>query len=165
LAVIDGLGHGPHAAEASHKAATYIEAHHEQPIDQLVLGCHESLRRTRGVVMAIAEVDHGRGSMTWVAVGNVDGQVVRGPLSREGREVLLQRSGVVGYQLPQLRTRTVNIGPGDLIVMATDGIGKEYSEDLRVGAVNRRADRLLTVHARSDDDALILVAQLRENGS
>jgi hypothetical protein len=163
LAVIDGLGHGSEAAAAARIAADHLESHFSQPIEDLLEGCHRALRKTRGVAMAVAEID-ARGRMQWLAVGNVDGRVVRGPWSREGREAVVQRSGVVGYQLPTLRARSVDLSPGDLIVMATDGIGSDYTIELGRGPVDQAADRVLAGHARPNDDALIMVARYREGG-
>jgi hypothetical protein len=161
LAVIDGLGHGVEAAAAARIAADHLESHFPQPIEEMLAGCHRALRKTRGVALAVAAIDsHGR--MQWLGVGNVDGRVVRGPWSREGREVLVQRSGVVGYQLPALRARSVDLGSGDLIVMATDGIASDYSIEFGRAPVDQTAERVLASHAKPNDDALIMVARYRE---
>ncbi len=165
LAVIDGLGHGIEAAQAADKAAAAIEAHADLPLDEIVRSCHGSLRRSRGVVLAIASIEHGQGRMTWLAVGNVDGRVYRAPFNPGEKEAVLQRSGVVGYQLPRLEVRTVSIGPGDIVVMATDGIESGYGESLWTGAIEAAPERLLAAHARPNDDALIMLARIRSQES
>jgi len=49
-AVIDGLGHGEHAAEAARHAVSVLAAHAGEPVVALFHHCHEALRRMRGVI-------------------------------------------------------------------------------------------------------------------
>jgi serine phosphatase RsbU (regulator of sigma subunit) len=160
LAVIDGLGHGPDAADASSQAVAYLECRAGAPLDVLVAGCHTALRRTRGVVLSLAHIETASGLMTWLGVGNVDGQLIRA--GRAGREVLLQRGGVVGYQIPQLQPRSAQLALGDTVFLATDGIRPGYAWDMKAEAVQAAAENLLAGCARATDDALILVARVTE---
>jgi hypothetical protein len=69
--------------------------------------------------------------------------------------------GVVGYRLPRVTVHTTWLGPGDLLVLASDGIAPSFIDDLRPeGAVGPLADRILAGHARAADDAMVLVARL-----
>jgi hypothetical protein len=68
--------------------------------------------------------------------------------------------GIVGHQLPKLRPHVVDVQPGDLLLMATDGIARSFTQDVHLGAAPARlADRILENLARPTDDALILVAR------
>src|SRR5436309_11591566 len=71
--VIDGLGHGDEAAAAAVAAATILEAHPHEPVATLVSRCHQQLQRTRGAVMSLASFDARENTLTWIAVGNVEG--------------------------------------------------------------------------------------------
>ncbi len=64
VAVVDGLGHGPDAAEAARIAVAVLQDAAGQPATSLVERCHAALRRTRGVVLSVASLDAGSGIMT-----------------------------------------------------------------------------------------------------
>jgi len=75
-------------------------------------------------------------------------------------EAILLRSGVVGLELPQLRASVTTLAPGDLLVMATDGIRSGFAERLSAAqATQRLADQILADYRKSTDDALVLVAR------
>src|SRR5258707_4378799 len=54
VAAMDGLGHGSEAAAAAEIAAATLEMHAEEPLTEIILRCHEALRRNRGVGISIA---------------------------------------------------------------------------------------------------------------
>ncbi|MEO5969316.1 MAG: stage II sporulation protein E (SpoIIE), partial [Bdellovibrionia bacterium] len=54
FSVIDGLGHGQHAALAAKQAVSILEEHAQEPLVSLFNLCDKGLRATRGVVMSIA---------------------------------------------------------------------------------------------------------------
>ena len=160
VAVIDGLGHGPEAAEATTRAADHLIEHADQPLVTLVEGCHRALRKTRGVVLAVARLDDTDQTVTWVGVGNVEARVFRSGREWGQSDTLVMRSGVVGYQIPSLRLRSVDIRRGDLLVMTTDGIQSGYPDALiPTRAVQPAADHVLAGYASSSDDALVLVCR------
>lgn len=163
-AVIDGLGHGPEAAQASRRAAEVLSEEPAADVIELFNRCHRELRNTRGVVMTVAQIDHATGSLTWMGVGDTHAHLNLPDDGRRRWEVLVQSGGVVGYQLPGLRPRHRPFLPGDTLIMATDGIGAHSLGAVRLGAtVDDIADRLLAEYATPGDDALVLV--LRNMGT
>jgi negative regulator of sigma-B (phosphoserine phosphatase) len=160
VGLIDGLGHGPEAAEAASAAREVLEEDPALPVADLVTRCHEALRRTRGAVMSLASFA-ASGHMTWVGVGNVDAVLYRaeaGPA--RAREALVVRGGVVGYQLPTLHARTLAVAAGDTLVMATDGIRTDSSASVSLEwSARTLAERIFERHASGLDDALVLVAR------
>ena len=61
---------------------------------------------------------------------------------------------------------TLPVIAGDRLIFATDGIASDFGEDaLGSGSPERHARRILDHHFRGDDDALVIVAELREIGS
>lgn len=161
LAVVDGLGHGPGAAAAAEEAVAILQAHAQEPLVALVKRCHEALRRTNGVVMTLAAFHSGHNLLTWLGVGNVEGLLVRSDvLARPARDSVLQRGGVVGYQLPPLKTSLLAVGPGDVLILATDGIRGRFGDDLDVNRpLQEVAESVLASHAKPSDDALVLIAR------
>jgi len=154
--VIDGLGHGDAAADASEAAAAIITAHADDEPQRLLERCHEQLRRTRGAVMTLAWFDLADRTMSWTGVGNVEARFIRagdGPDARHDSPVVL--GGVVGYNLPQIRLSTIALEPGDGVVIATDGVAADYSVSLEAGVTAQElATRVLERHAKGTDDAL-----------
>jgi negative regulator of sigma-B (phosphoserine phosphatase) len=159
--VIDGLGHGPEAADAAETCAQVVRAHAEAPAQELLQACHEALLQTRGVVMTAAWFDLERGQLSWAGVGNVDARLVHsGPELRE--DVALVFGGVLGYRMPRVRPATMALGRGDLLVMITDGIDGAISPALSGGgAAQALASRILDTHGKGNDDALAVVIRYR----
>ncbi|MBI2266280.1 MAG: SpoIIE family protein phosphatase [Armatimonadetes bacterium] len=160
-AVIDGLGHGADAASAASAAQETLEAHAHESVISLAKRCHENLRKTRGAVMSLASFNVLDPAMTWMGVGNVEGVFLRGDATgSQAKETLLLRGGVVGYQLPPLRAATIPVAPGDLLILATDGIRSGFSEGLAPTAPPQEiADHILALFGKKTDDALVLVVR------
>ena len=159
-AAIDGLGHGPEAAQAAAAAAAVLTRDAGAPVARLVDACHAELRKTRGVVMSLASFDRVSGTVAWVGVGDVEAVLLRADPARGSRESILLRGGVVGYQLPPLRAATLAVWPGDVMIFATDGVRRDFVAE----SVNDRdpqaiADDLLAAYAKGSDDALVLVVR------
>ncbi|HWA25484.1 MAG TPA: SpoIIE family protein phosphatase [Lacunisphaera sp.] len=165
LAVIDGIGHGPEAAKAADLAVEALRLLPENnPLAQITR-CHLALGRSRGVVMTLAEFNLRDETLTLCGVGNVDATLFRsvtGP-GTPARESALLRGGVVGDQLPAPHASIIPVCAGDLLVMASDGIRLEYPRDL-AGRIDLQhlADQLLDRNFKGTDDALVLLARLKE---
>ena len=163
IAAVDGLGHGPEAAAAAARALEVLEAAGAEadPVDVLER-CHAALAGSRGAAVSVAAVDASASELTWAGVGNVSGHVVRA-LRAPGVPVtdsLLLLGGVVGDRLPPLRSRSVALEVGDLLVLATDGVDPGFADGLSpAGSCQDIADKLLERFARPGDDALVLIAR------
>lgn len=186
--VVDALGHGPGAGRTAQAAIEIIEGSGAATLPTLFRECHAGLAGTRGVVMSAAWYEGDDQAITWLAVGNVDGCLIRA--DKEGRdgscptppaspheiysardrrvtrkESLLMRGGVVGYQLPALRPATVPVRPGDLLVLATDGVRLDVTSLVRERAtLQEDADRILSEGSRNTDDALVLLLSFTAEG-
>jgi hypothetical protein len=160
VALLDGLGHGPEAAAACVEAVPILEAHGGDTVDVLVRRCHEQLRGTRGAVMSLASF-RAENSMSWIAVGNVGAILLRKRRGPEVRnEAIVARGGVVGYQLPPLRTETVPVFSGDTLIMTTDGVRDVFSDGIRMDdSPQEIAESVLARFAKGSDDAHVVVAR------
>jgi negative regulator of sigma-B (phosphoserine phosphatase) len=167
LCVMDGLGHGGDARRAALECALILETHGAEELLDLVRYCHEGLRATRGVAMTLALLDTATTVLDWVCVGNVEGLVLRPGSPRRGTyAAVVQRGGVVGYQLPPLKVSHVALAPGDVIVLATDGIRGGFHESLDLAAsAPELADDIVRRYAKTSDDALALVVRYRGGGA
>jgi hypothetical protein len=135
-----------------------LESHAGEPVLDLMQRCHEALRRTRGAVMTIASISAAESALTWVGVGNVDGVVLRKSGGRA--EAIAARGGVVGYQLPPLRASALSIAPGDLVIMASDGVRSGFTVNAATDdAPQDLAASVLGRFAKGSDDAHVVVAR------
>ncbi|TAN40117.1 MAG: stage II sporulation protein E (SpoIIE) [Nitrospirae bacterium] len=161
VGLLDGLGHGPDAAEASITAVPLLEARASDSLLNLVQRCHEALRKTRGAVMSLASFSFRDSSMVWIGVGNVAGVLLRRSTSRAAAdEALAVRAGVVGFRLPPLRANTLAVSPGDTLILATDGIRSGFATGLdRERGPQEIAECILARFARDSDDAHVVVAR------
>lgn len=154
VAVIDGLGHGPHAASAAAAAGEALRARPDAAPDRLLADCHAALARTRGAVVSVASVDVSARQIAWAGVGNVSGVILR-PGGR--RENLLLHSGLVGGRLPAVRRAVLPFGPGDAVVFASDGVNPGFYSSLRNDQSPQFViESTLRDHAVPTDDATVL---------
>lgn len=161
IAAIDALGHGPAAERDAMRAAGILSAASHDPIDELFRRCHRALTGGRGVVMSLAAFDLGTATMTWAGVGNVEGILFRPSGARHrSRSGLVVLGGIVGGDFPEVRPQQLPVEPGDVIVLATDGIDRGFIEalDPRVPPVEL-AQEILARFGKRSDDALILIAR------
>jgi phosphoserine phosphatase RsbX len=161
VAVVDGVGHGEEAAEASKIAIRTLQAAAGESLIGLVQRSHEALRFTRGVVMSLASFSALDSTMTWLGVGNVEGCLLhRTAHVVPAQEGLLLRGGVVGDRLPRLAASIIQVSEGDLLILATDGIRPGFADNLNPNEPPQHiADRILANHGWGTDDALVLVAR------
>lgn len=159
VAVVDGLGHGDEAAAAAQAAVAALQEYAGEPLPSLLQRCHVRLQATRGVALAVAVLDTVRATLTWAGVGNVEAVLIASaPGPARDKQCLTNRCGVVGYRLPAVEGRVVPIFPGDLLILATDGIDECFvSAEMPCGPPARLARAILDGHAKATDDALVLV--------
>ena len=162
-AVTDGLGHGEQAALAAETTSAVLEQNASENVIALVTNCHEKLKGTRGVALSLASFDFDQGLMTWMGVGNVEGALLRADSMCGHRdEYLLLRAGVVGSHLPGLQAAVLPIFPGDMLILATDGIESGFDQSrVRMQTPAKAAQAILAHHARGKDDALVFVAKYK----
>jgi phosphoserine phosphatase RsbX len=169
LAVIDGVGHGPEAAQASELAAAILRSAPDQGVQLHFQRCHVSLAHSRGAVMTLADFNAHRQTLTLCGVGNVEAMLYRFA-AKAGvplEERALLRGGVVGGHLPEPYASVLPVYSGDVLVMMSDGLRSDLTREqaLRL-APQRLADWLLEKNSKGTDDALVLVVRFRdhENG-
>ncbi len=164
IAVLDGLGHGAEAAEAAKCGVEVLRSAPDEPLDTLIQRCHRALSGTRGVAMTLAHIDFRSDKLSWVGVGNVTADLVaKRPAGVEVRSSARLAGGIVGYRIPEALTpQEVPIRPGDLLVIASDGIAENHLDDIDFSATSLAiAEQILRGHAKDNDDALVLAARHR----
>lgn len=159
VVVIDGLGHGPAAYEASALGLEICERHSGARPQALLEAMHAGLRPTRGAAAAVAEMDTQTGTLRMAGLGNISCSVV----TAEGSKSLASMSGIVGHEGRRVQEFSAPFPPDATLVMFSDGIMSRWRLDqyaglrphhpaLAAGVVYR--DQL-----RGRDDATIVVAR------
>jgi negative regulator of sigma-B (phosphoserine phosphatase) len=161
VAAIDGLGHGGEAARAARTAGEVLRERPSEDLMLLVERCHSALHDTRGAAISLAFVSPAEDTMSWLGVGNVEGRLVSGdPSATRLKGSLALQNGIPGHELPDVRASTIDVQPGDVLVLATDGIETAFGDSLDVsGPTQAIADRVLAAHWKPTDDALIVAVR------
>jgi hypothetical protein len=162
IAVIDGLGHGPVAAEA---AAAAVQALKEDPglgPAEALRRCHGALGGTRGAAISIAAIDPVAGVLRYAGVGNVEAR-----LWRDGhQERPIAYRGIVGSTLPTIRSFDFSLGSSWLLLLHTDGVSARFNLAELNGQLpedpQALAEGVLQRWARLSDDATVVVACPRQ---
>jgi phosphoserine phosphatase RsbX len=162
--VADGLGHGTAAETAAMRAADVVDRSRAEPPDVLLQLCHRGLSDTRGAAITLARIDFETRTLSWIGIGNVTADLVaKTPGGAQIRASALLAGGIVGYRIPHaLATHQVLIGPGDLLIIATDGILEDHVSRIDFAApATAIAEHILNAYSRESDDALVLAARHR----
>lgn len=157
FALVDGLGHGPGAAAAARVAIDALVANAHKPLPVMLGAADKALARARGVVASVAVFDFQHWQFKWAGIGNVEGLFLR---ETGEKTSLLLRGGVVGEHAPEPKVETLALKPMDLLVFVTDGIERAFSSAVDpLFPPKKIAETVLALHARQNDDALVLVGR------
>ncbi|WP_242346096.1 SpoIIE family protein phosphatase [Anaeromyxobacter terrae] len=159
LAVVDGLGHGPLAADAARAALDAIRRAADQPPREIVGAAHAALRATRGAALAIAALDLESGALRYAGLGNVVGAILGAGAARR----LVSLAGTAGHAARTIQEFSYDLPEGAVLVMHSDGIATHWDAAAYPGLLSRHPALLAGVlfrdHARGRDDATVLVAR------
>lgn len=161
LAVVDALGHGSEAEYAARLAVAALGPRRDLPLEELLKECHRGLNKTRGVAAALASIDFRKSVMHWIAIGNVEGVLVRGSGAKARRHSIIQHGGIVGYRMPKLPpSEAFKLEEGDRLCFATDGVRSGFAEVITMkDKLPDLAARVLEKFEDVRDDALVLIAE------
>lgn len=154
-AVIDGLGHGKEAHLAAQSAKERILSRPDLPLDTLMNYIHASIRGTRGATIGLALLKTGTDTLSYTAIGNIEGQVV----NEHGARSLISLGGIVGHNMRTPRIFEYEYRAMDTLLLYSDGIASSWQNR----NINWRdqpqqiAEDILNHYARINDDATILV--------
>lgn len=154
--IVDGLGHGLEAAEASALAVKRFKENQDMPPSAMVKLLHMSLRGSRGAVGAVAKVDNKENKLRFCGLGNIEGVIYTGEITKH----LVSLNGTLGYEARKFNEYTLPWTPETKLVMHTDGFASKTCRnvpELAALAPGCLAGALYKNHARDTDDATILV--------
>lgn len=159
LCMVDGLGHGERAETAARAAVDYVAHHLWEPLADVFAGCDSAIRHTVGVVMGIAVIDEGAGTLTYAGIGNTRATVVADVA--ENATGLSSYPGIVGGGYRTLSPEVAPLMPDALVLMYTDGIRERvdlsrYDGGFRAD-LQRLAEKIIEDWRRGTDDVAVLL--------
>jgi anti-sigma regulatory factor (Ser/Thr protein kinase) len=158
--MVDGLGHGAHAAEAAEEAIRTVGVHAGESATEIVTITHDALKKTRGAAMTVVLVDHERQTLICSGVGNISSVIVSGAAARN----MVSQNGTLGAVLPRIQEFTYPFDSRSMLVMHSDGVGTKWSFSSYPGLHARHpqliAGLLYRDFSRHRDDATVLLASL-----
>ncbi|MDF1661140.1 MAG: SpoIIE family protein phosphatase [Planctomycetota bacterium] len=155
VALIDGLGHGPKAQEASLATCKHISelVNADAPapsLESIMESCHGAIRRTRGAAVALLRLSEE--SSSFLSVGNV---ALR--LSDGHKSGVICHAGIVGRRSRPHRAFPLVWPPESSIYLFTDGISSRFQEPPSHLSPRQCSKQLLKDFGKDSDDASILV--------
>jgi anti-sigma regulatory factor (Ser/Thr protein kinase) len=158
IMVVDGLGHGLPAHEASIAAGVAFLAAKGPPAEQLRT-VHDAIKRTRGAAVAIAELDAKKGSMRYCGAGNISATMID-PAARRSAVSLY---GIVGHDVRDFREFSYPWSHDSTLIMHSDGLTTRWDLDRYAGLLGHDAALIAAVlwkdHRRQNDDSTVVVAR------
>lgn len=158
MLVCDGLGHGPLAADVSDLAIETFLARPDLGPGPLIQAIDPVLKPTRGAAIAIADLDLETDVVTFAGIGNIGANVFSGVKSRG----MVSMNGIVGHQLRKVSEFTYDCGPGDMIMLHSDGLSAHWKIEDYPGLAFRSTSLIAGTFYRDfnrpkDDATLVLL--------
>jgi anti-sigma regulatory factor (Ser/Thr protein kinase) len=158
--IIDVSGHGYEAHRLARRLAAEIESRPSLDLEATLRALHSKASGTRGAAVCLAIVDRARRRLQFAGVGNVH---IRCFGSHHWRGV--SRDGIVGERLPTILPQSIQLEPGDLTVMASDGVSESTPiAELRKNSplsAERIAQCVISQAGKNTDDASCIVVKCR----
>ena len=161
VAVVDGVGHGPLAREASMGAVAAFLAHAGSSPAAILDASDAAVASTRGAVMSVARIDASAGEVEHAAVGNVVTRIERYRASR----ILSGVSGTLGARGVRRKPHpeTVALDRTEVLMLYSDGVSSRVDLSSEPDLLREHslviAQRIMAKFSRANDDALVLVAR------
>lgn len=164
MAIVDGLGHGPVAAEAASTALAVLRRALDKPFTVASMiafldNAHNALRATRGAAMSLALIDSHRHELQFLGVGNVMGAV-----HSDGQgKGLVPRNGTLGLSMRPAPPFSYGWPSDGLLLMYSDGLTSGVRLDRYPGLTRNDpaviAGVLYRDFRRGTDDVTVAVAR------
>jgi anti-sigma regulatory factor (Ser/Thr protein kinase) len=156
ILVVDGLGHGNEAAHAAEIAARIFG---ESPFDSpasLVDRIHNNLVGTRGIAMALVQIDRLLDKLTFIGVGNITGRVY----TRYASKGCVSVQGIVGGRMPSAKEFCYDWEPGASLLLYSDGIkSAAVLPEVQSKSALLEAAEIYRDFSRTNDDTTVVVVR------
>jgi len=152
VAIVDVLGHGPEAHELTHVIDAYLARYGSADVSGLMTRLHQHLIGTRGAAVGLCAIDTAAGRIDYAGIGNT---VMRRFGKVESR--LVSQDGVLGQNMRTPLAQTLQLDPGDVIVLYTDGVSDRFTSNDYPGVLRHApkevASNIVQRFGKNHDDA------------
>jgi negative regulator of sigma-B (phosphoserine phosphatase) len=155
LAIVDALGHGPHAAEVADLAMSKLATLSTRtPVADSMADLDRHLRGSRGAAVLLCRFEGHEVEMC--SIGNVEARGVHRPFP------LVLTAGIVGTgRAHRLRVCKARLESGHRLLLFTDGVSARFDLDVaKTGGPREICKNLLAKHRRPHDDATLMVVDM-----
>jgi anti-sigma regulatory factor (Ser/Thr protein kinase) len=156
LLVVDGSGHGSHAAHAAETAARAFAENIDKECVPLVEAIHQALAPTRGAALAVARIDTDARVVRFVGIGNIGAVLADGGEARR----MASYNGTAGHVAPRIREFSYPFTVKPLVILHSDGLSARWElaayPGLAAGHPSLVAGLLFRHHRRDRDDATVV---------
>lgn len=163
ILVVDGLGHGPGAYEASMAAIeAYIQLPKESP-SQVLKEIHQQIKKTRGAVGMALKFNFKEEVLSYCGVGNIAGKTI----SYNNIKNLYSFNGIVGHVMSgRIHDQEIPWHKGNLLLIHSDGLNSRWNtnqyERIHKYDLSILAACLYRDHKRGNDDTTIIISKYPE---
>ncbi len=155
--VIDGLGHGKDASEATVKTQQYLEENYDKSFEVIIGDLHERLKRTRGVAISLALIDDAKCTLDYLGIGNV----ITRRFNVKDSKTFVNYNGTLGHALRSYRTLEYPWTKNSILIIISDGISSKFEPQDISGFWDKNpiliANSILKNYGKTNDDATVLV--------
>jgi anti-sigma regulatory factor (Ser/Thr protein kinase) len=165
LLMVDGSGHGEHAAAAARIAAEAFRGNIEDDCPRLVERIHRALAPTRGAAVAVARIDRDAKLVRFLGVGNISAALLG---ADDTVRRMVSHNGTAGHVAPRIREFVYPIDGTVTIILHSDGLSAKWDIAAYPGLAASHpsviAGILFRDHRRGRDDASVAVMRVAERG-
>lgn len=160
ILVVDGLGHGLEASEVQVEAIRIFRKNKGGTPAEILQLLHASLKSTRGGAVAIAVIDERNGKITFTGAGNISGQIINGPVTRN----MVSLNGTAGVEIRKFQEFSYPWESESLLILHSDGLTTHWDLENYPGLARKHPSLIAGVlyrdHARGKDDVTVLAVKL-----
>lgn len=161
LAVIDGLGHGPAAREAAHRAVQALSGQLSLTLEDAVLKAHLSAAATRGATLGMVDIDLENRIVRATTIGNIRVVIFFGSgrlWSPCGTDAVLGHGRGTFHGRLDIRVEQHQLAPDPLFALFSDGLQSQLRLPWqRASDLEDLGLQLFSTYAVPTDDATLLL--------
>jgi serine phosphatase RsbU (regulator of sigma subunit) len=158
VAIVDVLGHGPEAHELTQVIDAYLARYGSADVSGLMTRLHQHLMGTRGAAAGLCAIDAASGRIDYAGIGNT---VMRRFGKVETR--LVSQDGVLGQNMRTPMPQTLQLDPGDLVLLYTDGVSDRFTSNDYPGVLRHApkevASNIVQRFGKDHDDAACIAVR------
>jgi len=159
-ALVDVLGHGPHAHELARRIEHFLEASWSPDIVTTLNGLHADIKGTRGAVAGLGCLDIETGELRYAGVGNT---TIR--RFDPHAERLYSVEGIIGAHMRDPVEQNLKMAESNVVVLHSDGIRENFEPEeypqLLYQSARSAARNIVHRFGKTYDDAACIVLRYK----